>query len=362
MGSVPVKNEFNPVTYHICRLWQEKTGDIPDLTPGRSQGYGNVSFSKKKEPTMEKQILIPVDETRTSLQAVRYAARASSFIKNLQCVLFHVQAPVSLYLKEEAARDMHIRAQMNKALKKNEAAAMKILEQLKSEMTDAGFPEDRIQLLTRPRQLGLAQDVIEYAQKNMMDAIVVGRRGVSGIQKFFDSSVSEAILERSQVIPVWMVSKEVRQDLPGKVLVAIDGSEDALRAVDHVGFMVSENNEIHVTLIHVTNTAQNYCEIDLEADPEFVQIIEKKDRACVDQFYPKAMERFEQMGLSKDQIEIHTLEGSRRIGLDVVAYAEKNQFNTLVIGRRGINKSFFMGSVSRQIIAQVSDCAVWIVP
>lgn len=311
---------------------------------------------------MEKQVLIPVDQNRTSLQAARYAARAASFIKDLHCVLFHVQAPVSLYLKEEAARDLHVRVQLNKALKKNEAAAMKILTQLKSEMTDTGFPEDRIRLLTRPRELGLAQDVIEYAQKNMMDAIVVGRRGVSGIQKFFDTSVSDAILERSQVIPVWLVGKDASQESPEKILVAIDGSEDALRAVDHVGFMVSENREIHVTLIHVTNTARNYCEIDLEEDPEFVRIIEKKDRACVDQFYPRAMDKLSQMGLSKDQIEIHTLEGSRRIGQDVVAFAETNGFNTLVIGRRGIDRSFFMGSVSRQIIGHVSDCAVWIVP
>jgi nucleotide-binding universal stress UspA family protein len=311
---------------------------------------------------MEKQVLIPVDQSRTALQAARYAARAASFIKDLHCVLFHVQAPVSLYLKEEAARDLHVRVQLNKALKKNEAAAMKILTQLKSEMTDTGFPQDRIRLLTRPRELGLAQDVIEYAQKNMMDAVVVGRRGVSGIQKFFDTSVSDAILERSQVIPVWLVGKDASQDSPEKILVAIDGSEDALRAVDHVGFMVSENKEIHVTLIHVTNTARNYCEIDLEEDPEFVRIIEKKDRACVDQFYPRAMDKLSQMGLSKDQVEIHTLEGSRRIGQDVVTYAETNGFNTLVIGRRGINKSFFMGSVSRQIIGQASDCAVWIVP
>jgi len=68
------------------------------------------------------------------------------------------------------------------------------------------------------------------------------------------------------------------------------------------------------------------------------------------------------MGLSKDQVDIHTLQGSRRIGQDVVAFAEKNKFNTLVIGRRGINKAFFMGSVSRQIISHASDIAIWIVP
>jgi nucleotide-binding universal stress UspA family protein len=312
---------------------------------------------------MEKQILIPVDKSRSALQAARYAVYASSFIKDLHCVLFHVQVPVSLYLKEEAARDMHVRAQLNKMLQKNEAAAMAVLQSHKSEMTNAGFPENRISLVTRSRELGLAQDVIEYAHKNMLDAILVGRRGVTGIQKFFDDSVSEAILERSQILPVWLVHGSARSN---KILVAIDGSQDSLRAVDHVSFMVSENKQIHITLIHVTNTAHNYCEIDLEEeealDPEFVQIIEKKDRACVDRFYPLAMEKFAQMGLSADQTEIHTIQGSRRIGRNLVEFAQKNKFDTLVIGRRGINKSFFMGSVSRQIITDVSDITVWIVP
>ncbi|MDY0376142.1 MAG: universal stress protein [Desulfobacterium sp.] len=311
---------------------------------------------------MEKQILIPVDQSRTSLQVVRYVARVSSFIKELHCVLYYVQAPLSLYLKEEAARDLHVRAKMNRVLIKKEAAAMELLTRLKSEMTEAGFPEDCIRLLTRPRERGLAQDVIEYAQKKMMDAIVVGRRGVSGIQKLFDASISDAILERSQVIPVWMVTKDIQPGPSEKILVAIDGSVDALRAVDHVGFMVSENKDVHITLVHVTNTAHNYCEINLDDDPEFVQIIEKRDRACVDQFYPQALDKFKQMGLSKDQVDIHTLQGSRRIGQDVLAFAEKNKFNTLVIGRRGVNKAFFMGSVSRQIISHASDIAIWIVP
>ncbi len=310
---------------------------------------------------MEKKLLIPVDQSRSSLMAVRYAVNLSSFVADLHCVLFHVQPPVSLYLKEEAARDMHVRAQLKKITKKNNENAMAVLHDLKSEMTQAGFLEDRIELVTHPRELGLAQDVIEYAQKNMLDAIVVGRRGVAGIQKFFDASVSDAILERSQALPVWLVQGDVQ---PENILVAIDGSQDSLRAVDHVSFMMSENKDIKITMVHVTNTAHNYCEIDLDEnpDPEFVEIIEKKDRACVDKFYPLAMKKFEQMGISKDRIEIQTLGGSRRIGNTVVEFAKKNQFTTLVIGRRGINKSFFMGSVSRQIIAHVSDTALWVVP
>ncbi len=310
---------------------------------------------------MEKKILIPVDDSHPSSHAVRYVTRAAAFIKDLHCILFHVQPPVSQYLREEAAVDSNVQAQLSKMLKKNEAAAQSVLNTLKTEMTTAGFPEDRIELVTRHRKLGLAQDVIEYGQKHRLDAIVVGRRGVSGIQKFFDASISEAVVERSQVIPVWLVHGDVQ---PDKILMAVDGSEDSLRAVDHVSFMISENPDIQVKLLHVTNTAGNYCAINLDEDPdpEFEQIIEKKDRACIDRFYPVAMKKFEEMGLKENQVSFETIKGGRRIGPTIMEHAIDNEFNTLVIGRRGIDRSFFMGSVSRSIINRISDTALWIVP
>ncbi len=56
-----------------------------------------------------------------------------------------------------------------------------------------------------------------------------------------------------------------------KLLLAVDGSESSLRMVDHVSFMLSGNTSTSITLLHVTNSAQNYCEIDLtELDSPFL--------------------------------------------------------------------------------------------
>ena len=43
-------------------------------------------------------------------------------------------------------------------------------------------------------------------------------------------------------------------------------------------------------------------------------------------------------------------------------YAEKGDYRTLVVGRRGIDKSFFMGSVSRYMINNLSNGALWVIP
>nr|WP_320015743.1 universal stress protein [uncultured Desulfobacter sp.] len=309
---------------------------------------------------MEKMILIPVEDCRRSLRAVRYAVHSASFIKELHFVLFNVQPMISLYLEDEAQKDIKVRAKLNNVKKANQANAISLLESYRDEMIGMGIPADRIELKTQVRQLGLAKDIIEYAQKNLFDAVLMGRRRLAGIQKAFTFSASSSVLERSQVIPVWLVDGTPTSK---NLLVAVDGSESALMAVDHASFMVSGNTDIQVTLLHVMNSARNYCTIDLDApdDTEFEKIISSGDRACIDQFYPLAMKKFEQMGLSRDQVRFETIKGSRRIGNSIVSYAKDKGFDTLVMGRTGIDRAFFMGSTSKQILNHASESALWIV-
>ena len=309
---------------------------------------------------MERKVLIPVNDSRESLRAVRYAAHASSFINALHFVLFHVQPMVSLYLEDEAKKDLKVRAELNKVKKQNQSNALVLLEKYREEMVGTGISHGRIELKTQVRQLGLAQDIIEYAQEKLFDAVVMGRRRLAGIQKMFSLSVTSSVLERSQVIPLWLVDGQPRSR---KLLVAVDGSASALRAVDHAAFMVSDNPDIQVTLLHVMNAAQNYCTIDPDAsgDTEFDKIVESGDRACIDRFYPLAMEKFRQMGLSCDQVRFETIKGSRRIGCTLVSYAEDKGFDTLVFGRTGMERAFFLGSASRQMINHASESALWVV-
>jgi hypothetical protein len=47
-----------------------------------------------------------------------------------------------------------------------------------------------------------------------------------------------------------------------KILLAVDGSESALRAVDHMAFMLSGNPEVRFCFFHVTPRLKDCCEID----------------------------------------------------------------------------------------------------
>jgi len=310
---------------------------------------------------MQKKILLAVDNTRPSRRALDYVRQLSSAISDLHYVLFHIQPMISLFLQEEARKSSLARTQLDKVLKKNKEVAAKLLDDYRSGLEQHGIEPDRIECVTKTRNLGYAKDIIERAQKEQYDAVVVGRRGISGLQKMYSGSVTTDILEQSQVIPVWLVDGEVPA---GEMLMAIDGSEASLRAVDHVSFILSHRPDARLTLLHVSSNAGSYCEIDLEEqpNPELEDIVARGDKACIDQFYPHAMKKFEDAGIPREQITIESVQGSRRIGKSIMDFAQKGNYSTVIVGRRGVDKSFFMGSASRYMINKISNGALWVVP
>lgn len=306
---------------------------------------------------MEKKILLAVDDSRHSKNAVHYAAGGSSFVKNLHYVLFNVQPAISLFLKEEAKKSITAKSKLESVVKKNQEAALGLLEKYKDEMVHLGIDSDRIEMVTRTRKLGLGKDIIDFARSRNFDAIVIGRRGVSRLQEMYMGSVTANVLEHSRVIPVWLVDGDVTAS---EILVAIDGSESSLRTIDHVSFMISNNPEVHLTLLHVTSSARNV-NLDEEPNPDLEQILNRGDKARIEQFYPLAKQKFKDVGISEDQIEMKTVKGGRRVGKAILDFALKGDYGTVIMGRRGINKAFFMGSVSRYMINRVSNRALWIV-
>ena len=46
----------------------------------------------------------------------------------------------------------------------------------------------------------------------------------------------------------------------------------------------------------------------------------------------------------------------------IIAEAEREDFGTIVVGRRGTGKSFFAGSVSMYVVENTANITVWFVP
>ena len=82
----------------------------------------------------------------------------------------------------------------------------------------------------------------------------------------------------------------------------------------------------------------------------------------MDDFYIHARQRFEAAGIREDQISIKSVKSTINIGKTIVDEAKKGEYGIIVVGRKGMSDSFFMGSVSRYVVNKASNCAVWLVP
>ncbi len=310
---------------------------------------------------MHKRILIAVNDSILSKRAVKYAIKIEAVIKDLHYTLLNIHPKVSEFLFEDSKTHSRARSALSLIKTKNEENSLKILNIHKTQMIRSGIDKNLVEIVTQPVNGGTAKTILDYGKTHRFKAIIMGNRRISRLTESLTGSITNNVLEHAEKIPVWAVGGEINN--PGSIMVAVDGSESALRAVDYVATVFEGNNDVQITLLHVTPKLRDVCAVDfMEEVDEVTEVITLGDKKCVENFYLHAWQRFKRAGLSYNQLSILEVESTIQLGRIIVKEAKKGKFGTLVIGRRGINDSFFIGSTSRDVLINAPDCAVWLVP
>ncbi len=310
---------------------------------------------------MDRKLLIALDDSRHSRLAARYAGELFSQAPQVRFDLLNIQPPISDFLVEEAKRKVSARNELDRLFKLNTAHSQAILADVAENLKQGGIDTERIKIHTLPHDQGTAKDILDFAARGRFDAIVLGRRGMSGWQDMLFGSVSNNIIQQSQVLPVWMVDG---QPPPGKILVPVDGSSHSLRAVDHLAFILAGRQDLHLVFFHVQPKLRQFCAIDFDdatAAP-LEDLVAAGDRHCIDNFYGQAIHRIAEAGIEENQFEIKTSTGLNRVGSQIVKELGAGRYQAIVMGRSGGSRNYFMGGVAQHVINKATECAVWIVP
>ena len=153
----------------------------------------------------------------------------------------------------------------------------------------------------------------------------------------------------------------------GKVLVALDDSDNAARAVEYVSKNFSPDHE--VTLFSVIPDTQMLCNINSpELTPYFWSqrnvfcSLEDKKKELMQAAADRAKEVLLKAGFKKEKVTVKIQSKKKGIARDIVAEAESG-YDTIVMGRRGLSgiKEFVMGSVSQKVLHSIKDVSIVIV-
>jgi len=156
--------------------------------------------------------------------------------------------------------------------------------------------------------------------------------------------------------------------MASKILVAVDASENSMRAVKYVA--KGMNPRASVTLFSVIPAPTKACELDgASLTPLFRKHRQafcalettKKDRVKV--FTEKAKKVLVEGGFSSKDVATKIRKAKVGIARDILKEAQAGKYDTLVIGRRGISgiKQFVLGSVSEKIVKFVKKVSVIVV-
>jgi len=305
---------------------------------------------RKHMAPRQKRLLLAVDGSERALLTVQYAGEEDAF-KEMKIVLFHVfnSIPEAYYDLEREPKSVkvvrHVRnweAEQKKIIRKHMDDAMKML-------LDAGHAESAVDVRIQNRKKGVARDIIIEAQKGY-DAVLIRRRGATTLKNITMGSVTNKLLEKLTFIPVLIAG---RKPVNKKVLVAVDGSPCATRAVRFVADMLGPLDDYQLRLVYVVRGGGAPDVAALEADgitdtgPIFEALINMLTAA----------------GFDPQNISTKTITGVMSRAGAIVNAAEKGDWGTIVMGRRGLSRvrDFFMGHVSNKVVHVGHMHTVWVV-
>ena len=137
-----------------------------------------------------------------------------------------------------------------------------------------------------------------------------------------------------------------------KILVPVDGSENSLRALDHAIYL-AKKTDANITAM---NVIENPPTVYVESQKLLNDLLSNFRGESA-----KILDNCKQIA-EKSDVKIETVIGEGDAGSNIVGYAQKEDFDTIIIGRRGLGrfKEMVLCSISNKVLHH-AKCSVMIV-
>lgn len=310
---------------------------------------------------VSKMIVVPVDGSKNALDSLKYLNLIFGPEHDLKVTIFYVLPALPPILIEESRKNPKAVKQLKEIEKRNINLAEGILEQAEKKLIQKGFDKNRVETLYVKKKIGTARDICNWSEDKRADAMLVSSRGRSRLEAFFLGEVSNKVLEFSRICPVWMVKGHVKLK---NVLIAIDPSDSALRAVDHAAFILS-GTDCQIRLFHSKRDLRRFIPKEIfEGASELEELWQHAAGQEIAPYMKKAQQMLFKAGIDESQISTKVVDGSRRPARDILQEAKRSDCGTVVLGRRGVSgvNDYTTGSITRKVLEDSADMAIWIVP
>lgn len=156
---------------------------------------------------MAQKILVPIDDSSNALRVAEFIATV--FNPDNDIILFSI-LPDTAALCDMNSPELtpYFMSQQSMFCQLEDRKKQLIDEAMvraKDVLIASGFSDDRISLKIQKKKNGVARDIVDEAKKGYQ-IIVMGRRGLSGVQEFLMGSVSQKVIHAVKDVSIVIVN------------------------------------------------------------------------------------------------------------------------------------------------------------
>lgn len=154
-----------------------------------------------------------------------------------------------------------------------------------------------------------------------------------------------------------------------KILVALDGSASAMKAVEYAGSQFAGIGDLEIVLVHVLpNLPAVFWDeghiLNDEEKKERKNVVDKwiSDRkAKIESVFKKAVSVLTKAGIKDSQVKTKSITDSTDIPDSILEAARDGGYQTILVGRCNHTARHLLGSVSGKVMNQATGLAVTVV-
>jgi nucleotide-binding universal stress UspA family protein len=144
------------------------------------------------------------------------------------------------------------------------------------------------------------------------------------------------------------------------ILIAVDESENARRAILYVGRLLGGLPGFKVTLLHVVSEPEEDYFLSVSEREKWLS----RHKQIVDAMLEDYRNILTASGFDREDVSVRsTSRYCPSVAECILAETDPLQYSTLVVGRRGLSKGeeFLFGSISSKIVNHARNCTIWVV-
>ena len=308
--------------------------------------------------TLPKCLLLPIDGTHESLRPVAFIRRLYP-LSEVSLILCYFSPPLPPAYSGAVAQSPELLRKKREFLQGRQQDARRIFDHAAQVLLKQGFSEELIQEHIEQREMSVAKHACLLADIRKVDAVLVQKRVTSSLEGLIRGDSASALLQHCLSSAVWFTEGEID---PKSAAICIVDEDASLRITDHAGYMLS-STRAEITLLHAAKKPSHpiSCRPSgaLEKLAGYADTPQRRGKLS---YLLKASAILADYGFDESQIQITLIPDRGDTASEILSWCASNGVGIIGLGHsqpEGV-WSFLKTSVTRKILANFKNMAVWV--